>query len=159
MTSEGQRGGVTPHQPDLEVFPGATVRSHWTGKAAAGHEEIWAALVLVPGMTCLTADPEEITLLQHQEEEEDLGAQMMRPAAGEEEEEGEEEVEAGLTNHLAIGSMSPDRNQEHGRMNATLTRVLAVAPASSSEPFSCETPCDLWFRERVQITSLVVWLQ
>lgn len=86
-------------------------------------------------MTCLTAGPEETTLPQHQgTREEGPGAQMMKAAAGE-----EEEVEAGLTSLPTTQSMSLDRNQEHGGMNASLTRVLAVAPVSSFEPSSCET--------------------
>lgn len=85
----------------------------------AEHEEAWTVHAPVPGMTCLTASPEEITLRQHQgAQEEGPGAQMMRAAAGEE--EGGEEVEVGLTSLPATPSMSLDRNQEHGRMNATL---------------------------------------
>ena len=103
------------------MYPGATARSHWTGGVAAGHEEAWTALAPARGMTCLTAGPEENTLLQQEDApEEDPGAQMMRPAAGEEEEEEEgEEMEAGLTNLPPTQSMSLDRNQEGGGMDTT----------------------------------------
>ncbi len=90
------------------------------GGVATGHEEAWTAPDPVPGMTCLTAGPEETTLpLHHDAREEGPGARMMRAAAGEEE-EGGEEVEAGLTNLPATPSTNQDRNQEHGGMNATL---------------------------------------
>lgn len=113
--------GVTPHQPGLEAFPGATARSHWTGGVATGQEEAWTVPDPVQGMTCLTAGPEETTLPQHHgTREEGPGARMMRAAADEEEEEGGKEVEAGLTNLPATPSMNLDRNQEHGGMSATL---------------------------------------
>lgn len=122
VTSEVLQVGVTLHLPGLEAFPGATARIHWTDIVAAGHEEAWTAPAPVPGMTFLTAGPEETTLLQHRgTREEDHGARMMRAAAvGEEEEEGGEEVEAGLTNLPATRSTNLDRNQGHGGMNATL---------------------------------------
>lgn len=98
-----------------------------------GHEEAWTVPAPAPGTTCLTAGPEEITLRRHQgDQEEGPGARTMRAAAGGE--EGGEEAEVGLTSLPATQSTSLDRNQEHGRMIATLTRVLVVAPASSSEP-------------------------
>lgn len=108
--------------------------------------EAWTVPAPGPGMTCLTAGPEETTPLQHHGAPgEGPGAQMMKAAAAgeEEEEEGGEEVEAGLTNLPVTLSTSLDRNQEDGGMNATL---LAVAPVSSSEPSSCETLCDLFQR-------------
>lgn len=99
-------------------------------------------------MTCLTADPEETTRLQHHDGREgDPGAQMMRTAAGEEAVEGGEAAEAGLKSLRATRSTSLDRSRVHGGTDTTLTRVLAVAPASSSEPSSCETPCDLCLKE------------
>lgn len=105
-----QRAGVTPHRPGLEVFPGATARSHWTGGVAAGQEEAWTAPVPALGMTCLTTGPEETILPRHHGAPKGPGAQMMRAAAGEEEEEGGEEVEveAGLTILPATASTNPE---------------------------------------------------
>lgn len=137
--SEGARADVTHHLPDLEVFPVATVRSHWMGGVAAGHEKAWTALDPVPGMTCLTAGPEEITLPQHHDTRgEGPGAQMREAEEGRWEVRGEE-VEAGPINLPATQSTSRDRNQEHEEMIITLTRPLAVATASSSEPSIYET--------------------
>lgn len=102
------------------------------GIVVQGQEEATVRPAPGPGMICLTAGPEEIILTPALEQV--LGALTMRAAAGE---EGGDEAEeqAGLTNLPATLSMNLDRNQEHARMNAILTRVLAVAPASSSEPF------------------------
>lgn len=71
-----------------------------------------------PEMIYLIADPEETILTPALEEV--LGALTMRTAAGEEEGEEEGEEQAGLTNPPATPSMNLDRNQEQGRMNATL---------------------------------------
>lgn len=115
------RAGVTLRPHGLEAFPGATARIHWTDVVVMGHEEALTAPAPAPGMTFLTAGPEEITLPQYPDtREEDHGARMMRAAVGEEEEGGGEEVEAGLRNLQATPSTNPDRNQGHGRMNATL---------------------------------------
>lgn len=121
MTEEQLVGDVTLRLLDPEVFPEATVRSHWMDRVAAGGEEAWIAPVLAPGMTCLTAGPEETTLHQHHDTREEVpGALMMRAAAAGEVEQGEEEVEAGLINLQATPSTNPDRNQEQRRMSATL---------------------------------------
>lgn len=86
----------------------------------AGDVETWTALAPGPGMTCLTAGPEETTLPRRLGAQEVPGAQMMRTAAGEVVEEGEEEAEAGVTNLPATPSMNRDRNRDHEGMNATL---------------------------------------
>lgn len=117
------RVDVTLRPHGLEAFPGATARIHWTDIAVVAREEALTVPAPAPGMTFLTAGPEEITLPQHHGTwQENHGARMMRAAAvgEEEEEEGGEEVEAGLRNLQATPNTNPDRNQGHGRMNATL---------------------------------------
>lgn len=126
MSVGHQAEGVTLHHPDLEEFPGATARSLLTGEVIVDQDRAWIAHAHVPEMICLTAGPEETTLLQQQDAPGDLGALMMRSAAeeghqGVEEEGGEED---GLTNLPCIQSMSQDKsqdkNQDHGGMIRTL---------------------------------------
>lgn len=149
MSVGHQAEGVTLHPLDLEEFPGATVRSLWTGEVTADQDRAWIAHAHVPGMICLTAGPEETTLLQHQDDPGDLGALMMMSGAEgehqevEEEEEEEEGEEAFLTNLPCIQNTSQDRNQDQGGMIHTLTKVLAVAPVWSSKLSSRETNSDL----------------
>lgn len=91
------------------------------GGVAAGHEKAWTALDPVPGMTCLTAGPEGITLpQQHDTRGEGPGAQMREAAEEGRWEVQGEEVEAGPINLPVTQSMSRDRNQEHEEMIITL---------------------------------------
>lgn len=113
-TSEEQQVDVTHHPPGPEAFPGATARSHWTGRVATRDIEALITLDHALGTTCLTTGPEQTTLhLRHDDQEEGPGALMMKAAVG--------EVEGGEGVHLpATQSTSLDTNQEQGGMNATL---------------------------------------